>query len=306
MPTPSVTSERPSGAGPNTAAVGDESPDSPLVLLQSYLRGRGISSGSPNYAQSMRTLLEAVHRGDVKIPGLMDVDTPSTDPGVGQSGNVAGKVESARGGGLVDEGRFDVPTAPTAPTSSSSTGGTTGGDTSTGPSISLGPAILGGLALGGGALGTGMLLRGRGGAAVPTPGGNVPPPVDVAPGPRDVIDYTLLPPEGATTGNRFGTPEPNPLDVALGKAVPAPVRPLPGQVQGPGPVSPVPTAPEMVAPNVGGPQYGVTPPPQVSTSPTLRGPGTPDVAPVAPAVPPRPVVPRPRTVIRRPPGIYMR
>lgn len=252
-PTIPVPPIPPSGASPSPAVStrGDEDPLSPTVMLQSYLRSKGM----PLTPQNMQRALEANARGGNVIPGL-ESDVPSSDPGVGQSGNVAGQVEKAptpSGRGTVDEGRFDVGGEPTNKTPPASTGGDTSSIFSPG---SLGALILG--AAGGGGAGY-LASRMRGGssappstgiagappatATLPSEGGN---PLQsmaerlVAANPNASAEEIMAKVRGAQggsaqTGNRFDVNTPaqttDPLEAALSRAVPD--APLPARPQGP-------------------------------------------------------------------------
>src|SRR5262249_21478701 len=65
---------------------------SPTEMLQNYLQSRGLPLSSENMSRA----LAANARDPGVIPGLVN-DVPSTDPGVGQSGNVAGQIEKGPG-----------------------------------------------------------------------------------------------------------------------------------------------------------------------------------------------------------------
>jgi hypothetical protein len=204
------------------------------------------------------------------ISGLRS-DTPSTDPGVGGKGNVAGRVESAPGQGSAKSpggATLDMPgltklatdtdtTRSAGPTDTSKTTSAQpspalptdyGSGVSVGPTDdggSLGSKILAGLGLTGLGAGAGYLLRGGADA-----GGQIPAGVNV-PGTADAS--TVVPPP---TGNRYdvvppptatptAAPGADPLGAAIDKAVAPPVAananvpPMQIQPPPPGPVPPV-------------------------------------------------------------------
>ena len=218
------------------AARGDEDPMSPTVMIQSYLRSRGLQPT----AQNVHNVLMANAQGNVGgagmpvIPGLDNQAPPSTDPGVGGQGNVAGKLERAPTRGLP---------VPPIPPSQGNVGSPDANDrnraagsanTSAQPSSYDMSGLLGPTILAGGAAGLGYGLGSRYPRAPGDPGseyvGNVPP------GPSGrVMDvdqpavtgdrYGLLPPSGvgvdttpgANTASIPGTP--SPMEMAMRRAV---------------------------------------------------------------------------------------
>lgn len=231
MPPPNVSAP--------PATQGDEDPQSPTVMLQAYLRSKGM----PLTADNMRRVLTENARGSVDIPSLTNQAPPSTDPSVGQRGNVAAQVE-----------RGNLPVPPVPPR-----GGdygdaenppvATGGGTNTPATSSNMP--LGALIAAGAGPALGMWAANRFGSpsasAPPTPGGSVPPPPELSlnpanagipgrnpgagpPGPQDVVDYTQLDP--AQMGNRFQM-QPTDMEVAMQRAI-APAAGMPPAAVGPG------------------------------------------------------------------------
>src|SRR5215469_12777 len=176
---------------PAPATRGDEDPMSPTVMLQSYLRSRGLPLTSAN----MRAAIDAQARGQNIIPGLVS-DEPSTDPGVGGKGNVAGKVEQAPSRGQ----SLPIPPVPPAKGAVPPDQGAT--DTSAQPDVGSVPPSLAGLAsaiLGGSAVGARYRAGGKFGGSRGGDGGefvgNVPP----GPSGRtiDVLQRAIAPPAGA-------------------------------------------------------------------------------------------------------------
>lgn len=287
MPPPNTASS--TSSAPPTR--GDEDPQSPTVMLQAYLRSRGM----PLTSQNMQRVLMENARGSADIPGLVNAE-PSSDPSVGQGGNVAGKIEKApttSGRGYVDSGSFDVPDttgkgppASTNPPPAASPPPTSGGMDMR---IPLGSAILGGTMLGAGGL-MGRYLNRNYTTGAPQPGGSVGPMPDPATGVTTgdpAADARLFPPGSAQNqvqvGDRFATqPPPDPLQEALAKAVQPNMQP-----SAVGPSSPL-TSPD---PRATPPMSDINiPPPPVPTAPPTA------------AVPPRPPLPNVTTeVLPRPP-----
>lgn len=277
MPPP--TTNRPQAAptppqtGPAPATVGDEDPLSPRVMLQAFLRSKGIQPGSANYSASMRNLLTENARGSVDIPGLENM-TPGTDPGVGQPGNVAGKIEQAptRSNLPVPPAYVPPPDAVTANTVSQPDTGGTG--------LSLGN--LGALIAAGGGAGLGYWLGGPRGSvdtSAPPVGG---PAVAPQPAPAQTGDrFAVTPPDRPAIAG----PQPN---VAL--SAPGNAPQLPGAA--PTPALPAP-APQAALPAPA--PAAAAPPPQGPLSDAIDR----AVAPAAnapipmPAPPPTPALPAP-------------
>src|SRR5215831_1963108 len=172
-------------------AIGDEDPLSPTVMIQQYLRSQGL----PLTAQNVHNVTMANARGDYGgagmpvIPGMVNT-APPTDPGVGQRGNVARKVESSRPADLSQpytgtQEAGDLPDQGQTKTTSAQPG----------PNINLGDSIMLGLpAVGLAGAGYGAWrLANRGG---PTLGGVSPmPDVGALAGPNP--DAPQLPAPGA-------------------------------------------------------------------------------------------------------------
>jgi len=216
---------------PAPATRGDEDPMSPTVMLQSYLRSRGLPLTSAN----IRAAIDAQARGQNIIPGLVS-DEPSTDPGVGGKGNVAGKVEQAPSRGQ----SLPIPPVPPAKGAVPPDQGAT--DTSAQPDVGSVPPSLAGLAsaiLGGSAAGAGYWAGGKFGGSRGGDGGefvgNVPPgpsgrTIDV-PQPAVTGDrYDLLPsPSGiASAQPAVAGPPPSPMENAMQRAIapPAGAQPI--------------------------------------------------------------------------------
>jgi hypothetical protein len=221
-----AVSPRTASAAPATNAVGDEDPLSPTVQVRSYLASRGLQPTSQNVYNALQgnAYTGANVAGPPLISGLVN-EAPSTDPSVGQSGNVAGVVEKAPGTGsttptrVADTGQWDL-TSPAGggPASGGNTSAppTTGG--STGLNLgNLGAAILGGLGAGGLA-GAGMRYMGPG-----TQAASVVPTLGAAAGPTPEVNVQLQP-QPAQTGDRYSVAptaeaQTTPFDTAMNRAV---------------------------------------------------------------------------------------
>lgn len=227
-------------------AQGDEDPQSPTVMIQSYLRGKGLQPT----AQNVHNVLMAQASGMRVIPGL-DTQAPPGDPGVGQSApTVAGKIE-ARGGPASTGG------APTSTQSSAdslpsrqpsvrpgeSSGGGDGSPTTSaqpdnGMHVSLGDAITLGLpALGAAGAGYGAyryMNRPNYQLELNKPGTDVAT-VDDSPPQLRPTDPALPPPDQPSViGDQYrsgGADQTSPMDLAMQKAIEGPtpitgVRPV--------------------------------------------------------------------------------
>jgi hypothetical protein len=238
-------------------------------MLQAYLRSKGAMPGSAGYGQKMMQLLQENARGSVDIPSLVN-DTPSTDPNVGQQGNVAGKVEAAPTG---KGGSLPVPPIPpntaTADTQSQGGGGPPGMDLSN----------IGALIAAGGGAGLGYWLGGRRGGS-PVPGGNVPPPVDPGAGVP-----ALRPNSDVQTGNRFDVLPPgqpaDPMQLAMDRAMQPQIGGPAPQLQIGGPAAQAQIGGPAQQRALPAPQDGAIPMPDQSTIPlpdqsTLPRPPMPD------------------------------
>lgn len=200
MPPPNIPAPSNTSAPP-VATRGDEDPQSPTVMLQSYLRSRGL----PLTAQNMQRVLMGNAQGSTIVPGLVN-EAPTTDPGVGQQGNIAGKVEQAprRGLPVPPIPPQSLPTPPIPPASqvvaSTPPAANVPQPSSLVSNIDLNAGGLGPAILGAGGAGAALLAnRYFGGAAPPTPT-----------------------PQDAQTGDRFDvtpTDQSNPLSAALNRAV---------------------------------------------------------------------------------------
>jgi hypothetical protein len=169
-------------------------------MLQAYLRSRGM----PLTSQNMQRVLTENARGSSDIPGLVN-DVPSTDPGTGQSGNVAGKIEKAPTRGL--------PVPPMPPPNATNTTDNTQPQSGSGGGMDL--SNLGALIAAGGGAGLGMWAGSRG--RNPAPGDTVPPPVDPGTGVPAVRPDTDV-----AMGNRFDVLPPeqrSPMQIAMDRAV---------------------------------------------------------------------------------------
>lgn len=189
-------------------ARGDIDPRSPTAMLQGYLQSRGLPFTSDN----MRRVLDANARQPGVIPGLENQAPPSADPGVGQQGNVAGKVEKAP----TNQGKvtFEPPDYVPPPTDTSKSSAPPNQSTSdTGPTVNLGN--LGAMIATG--AGTGALYNYMG-ARRGVPGADLPvtmnaPAASVNTGdlttPEGIASANNAPdttsPRPAQTGDRFGT-----------------------------------------------------------------------------------------------------
>jgi len=222
-------------------AIGDEDPLSPTVMIQQYLRSQGL----PLTAQNVHNVTMANARGDYGgagmpvIPGMVNT-APPTDPGVGQRGNVARKVESSRPADLSQpytgtQEAGDLPDQGQTKTTSAQPG----------PNISLGDSIMLGLpAVGLSGIGYGAWrLANRGGPQIdigqvdrPTvgalPGPNPNAPQLPAPDPNRVFN---MPDQSGGVGDQYRmmpTPDAQAtsFDRAMGRAV-EPSAPL--QLTGP-------------------------------------------------------------------------